>query len=41
MVKVLQTKNTRKLTREGKRVAGRLKDKVIDEYNNLCEYYNI
>ena len=30
-----------KLTREGQRVAGRLKDKVIDEYNNLCEYYNI
>tara|TARA_B100001142_G_C14186803_1_gene598362 strand:- start:436 stop:798 length:363 start_codon:yes stop_codon:yes gene_type:complete len=30
-----------KMTREGKRVAGRLKDKVIDEYNNLCEYYNI
>ncbi len=30
-----------KITREGERVAGRLKDKVIDEYNNLCEYYNI
>lgn len=30
-----------KVSQEAMRVAGRLKDKTIESYNEMCEYYNI
>ena len=32
---------TEKVSQEAMRVAGRLKDKTIESYNEMCEYYNI